>query len=364
MAWVGHWRAAATIASSGEAAGSTTRAMESSSSSKTPGAANTQLPDPMHASRSIDFDLRGPWCDRRLRREGAGRRMSEFEKANFITDRAIQNDPYPYFDWVREQGPVWREPHFGMYMITGHPEAMAIYGDPATFPENDLPSGTYSSCNVVCGSFVKFSVTDGGRRRQRPHREVPRRVAVQRPAALVRPAEPHGTPPSADAAHHTEAPQGERGLHVAVRRPPDRRLLRGGLVRDGRLVRRAVHPHGHRRPRRRARIRPLAFPRAAVDRPPGRRPQAARVPLRALQRLRRGSPPRPAQRRPHRTGDCDLPGRLDSRGQGCRPHCRQSLRRRPGDHRAPAVLRPADAGRATRPPGGRAGGPRADPQLH
>ncbi len=53
---------------------------------------------------------------------------------------------------------MWREPHFGTYMITGHPEAMAIYGDPATFPENDVPSGTYSSCNVVCGSFVKFPV--------------------------------------------------------------------------------------------------------------------------------------------------------------------------------------------------------------
>ena len=84
--------------------------------------------------------------------------MSEFEKANFMTDRALQDDPYPYFDWVRRQGPVWREPHFGMYMITGHPEAMAIYSDPATFPENDLASGTYSSCNVVCGAFVKFSV--------------------------------------------------------------------------------------------------------------------------------------------------------------------------------------------------------------
>ena len=58
--------------------------------------------------------------------------MSEFEKANFITDRDLQDDPYPYFDWVREQGPVWREPHFGMYMITGHPEAMAVYSDPAT----------------------------------------------------------------------------------------------------------------------------------------------------------------------------------------------------------------------------------------
>src|ERR1700689_4256683 len=82
--------------------------------------------------------------------------MSEFEKANFITDRAVQDDPYPYFDWVRGQAPVWREPHFGMFMTTGPPEAMAIYGDPATFPENDLASGTYSSCNVVCGSFVKF----------------------------------------------------------------------------------------------------------------------------------------------------------------------------------------------------------------
>ena len=53
---------------------------------------------------------------------------------------------------------MWREPHFGMYMITGHPEAMAVYGDPATFPENAPASGTFSSCNVVCGSFVKFSV--------------------------------------------------------------------------------------------------------------------------------------------------------------------------------------------------------------
>jgi cytochrome P450 len=84
--------------------------------------------------------------------------MSEFEGVNFFTDRAIQDDPYRYFDWVRAQSPVWREPNYGMYMITGHPEAMAIYGDPASFPPNDAPSGTFSSCNCVCGSFVKLSV--------------------------------------------------------------------------------------------------------------------------------------------------------------------------------------------------------------
>ena len=83
--------------------------------------------------------------------------MSEFESANFFADRSIQDDPYPYFDWVRAQSPVWREPNYGLYIITGHPEAMAIYGDPASFPPNDPPSGTFSSCNVVSGKFVKFS---------------------------------------------------------------------------------------------------------------------------------------------------------------------------------------------------------------
>ena len=84
--------------------------------------------------------------------------MSEFESVNFFSDRAVQDDPYPYFDWVRSQSPVWREPNYGMYIITGHQEAMAVYGDPATFPSNEPASGTFSSCNVVCGSFVKLSM--------------------------------------------------------------------------------------------------------------------------------------------------------------------------------------------------------------
>jgi cytochrome P450 len=83
--------------------------------------------------------------------------MTDFAAVNFFRDRAIQDDPYPYFDWVRAQGPVWREPRFGIFMITGHPEAMQIYGDPATFPADDAASGVYSSCNAVCGPFVPFS---------------------------------------------------------------------------------------------------------------------------------------------------------------------------------------------------------------
>jgi cytochrome P450 len=84
--------------------------------------------------------------------------VTDFRKVNFFTDRSVQDDPYPYLDWVREQGPVWQEPRYGTFMITGHPEAMIVYSDPATFPLNDPPSGTYSSCNAVSGSFVKFSL--------------------------------------------------------------------------------------------------------------------------------------------------------------------------------------------------------------
>jgi cytochrome P450 family 150 subfamily A5 len=83
--------------------------------------------------------------------------LREFEDVNFFTDRSVQDDPYPYFDWVRAQSPVWRDPHYGLFMITGHPEAMAVYSDPAVFPPDAAPSGTYSSCNCVSGSFVKFS---------------------------------------------------------------------------------------------------------------------------------------------------------------------------------------------------------------
>lgn len=83
--------------------------------------------------------------------------MTDYAATNFFADRAVQDDPYPYFDWVREQGPVWQEPRFGVYLITGHPEAMEVYGDPATFPDHDAASGTYSSCNVVSGPFQQFS---------------------------------------------------------------------------------------------------------------------------------------------------------------------------------------------------------------
>ena len=72
--------------------------------------------------------------------------MSDLTSANFFRDRTVQDDPYPYFDALRAESPVWQEPHFGIYMVTGHDEARLIYTNTAEF----------SSCNVVSGPFVRF----------------------------------------------------------------------------------------------------------------------------------------------------------------------------------------------------------------
>ena len=74
--------------------------------------------------------------------------MSDFESANFFTDGSIHLDPYPYFDHLRQLAPIWQEPHYGVYMVTGYDEAITIYNDATNF----------SSCNTVAGPFTKFPV--------------------------------------------------------------------------------------------------------------------------------------------------------------------------------------------------------------
>jgi len=72
--------------------------------------------------------------------------VTDLVSANFFRDRSVQDDPYAYFDAVRAQSPVWQEPHYGVFMVTGHDEALAVYND----------SGAFSSCNAVSGPFKRF----------------------------------------------------------------------------------------------------------------------------------------------------------------------------------------------------------------
>jgi cytochrome P450 len=70
----------------------------------------------------------------------------DIDAVNFFRDKAVQADPYAYFDAVRARSPIWQEPHYGAFMVTGYEEANAVYNDSVNF----------SSCNAVSGPFKKF----------------------------------------------------------------------------------------------------------------------------------------------------------------------------------------------------------------
>ncbi|MFF9204591.1 cytochrome P450 [Streptomyces sp. NPDC014986] len=74
--------------------------------------------------------------------------MPDYDAIDFFRDEALVADPYPYFEHLRAQCPVQREPHHGVVMVTGYEEAVRIYNDHDTF----------SSCTSVTGPFPGFPV--------------------------------------------------------------------------------------------------------------------------------------------------------------------------------------------------------------
>jgi cytochrome P450 family 150 subfamily A5 len=73
---------------------------------------------------------------------------TDYDAIDFFRGNELVEDPYPYFDWLREQCPVHRESQYGVYMVTGYAEACSVYTDPDSF----------SSCNSVTGPFPGFPV--------------------------------------------------------------------------------------------------------------------------------------------------------------------------------------------------------------
>jgi cytochrome P450 len=74
--------------------------------------------------------------------------VSQFDAIDFFRDDSVVADPYPYFESLRAQCPVQREPHHDVVMVTGYDEAMQVFHDTAAF----------SSCNSVTGPFPGFPV--------------------------------------------------------------------------------------------------------------------------------------------------------------------------------------------------------------
>ncbi len=58
--------------------------------------------------------------------------MNAFER-NFFSDPEIIQEPAPYYAALRKLGPVVREPHHGVFMISGIEEILAVYADLESF---------------------------------------------------------------------------------------------------------------------------------------------------------------------------------------------------------------------------------------
>ena len=156
--------------------------------------------------------------DRAIRhtRPGGPMTVADFSNVDLFRDPELPRDPYPFYEWVREHGPIWYYPLWNVYLVTGYDEVIV-----------DLPRPE-DVVELQHGERAVLPDVGAARRRRhhRHHRGAPRRAAVQRPAALVRPAQAHRAPRSPDAPHHAEAPQGERGVHVEARRRHHRRVHR------------------------------------------------------------------------------------------------------------------------------------------
>jgi cytochrome P450 len=72
----------------------------------------------------------------------------EFEAHDFFLSNRFVTDPYPYFDYLREQSPVQREPHHGIVMVTGYNEALEIYNDPVRFSSCMSTTGPFAGCPI------------------------------------------------------------------------------------------------------------------------------------------------------------------------------------------------------------------------
>jgi cytochrome P450 len=48
---------------------------------------------------------------------------------DFFTDPALLQDPTPWYAALREHGPVWREPHHGVVVLSGIDEIVRVYAD-------------------------------------------------------------------------------------------------------------------------------------------------------------------------------------------------------------------------------------------
>lgn len=72
----------------------------------------------------------------------------DLTKVDFFRDSRLTDDPYTFYEALRNKCPVSREDHYGVTMVTGWQEAVDVYND----------ADSFSSCISVTGPFPGFPV--------------------------------------------------------------------------------------------------------------------------------------------------------------------------------------------------------------
>ena len=68
--------------------------------------------------------------------------MNLFER-DLFTDPVLIQDPAPFYAELRKRGPVVREPHHGVFLVSGLEEVLAIYADLDSFSSVVAPLGPF-----------------------------------------------------------------------------------------------------------------------------------------------------------------------------------------------------------------------------
>ncbi len=260
--------------------------------------------------------------------------MSTGARSTTSSTETLVEDPYGYYDQLRAECPVLHLEHLGVVAVTGYDEATEVYRDTESF----------SSCNSVIGPFAPFPDAAGGRRRHRawcgPHRD---QLPMFEHMVTMDPPDHTRERALLHAAHHAEAAEGQRGLHVGPGRPacstgssptaaaefisaytqPFAMLAVADLL--------GVPEEDHQRFVDGFGLTHGVGARASGA--PGENPLA--LARRVVRRLHRGPPAVAPQRRAHRPGPGHLPGRLGAAGHqrgadGDVPLRRRARRPRPG----------------------------------
>jgi cytochrome P450 len=78
--------------------------------------------------------------------------MTDLAAVDYFSDPAVSQDPYDYWDYLRSQGPVVREPHHDVVAVTGYQEVHAAFKDFESF----------SAVNAIGGPFPPLPFTPEG----------------------------------------------------------------------------------------------------------------------------------------------------------------------------------------------------------